>query len=233
MGIQERKEREREQRREEILNAAQKIFFEKGLQSATMDEIAEAAELSKGTLYLYYSSKEDLYLAVMMRGLDILHEMFVKSISDASSTMDAIRQLGFTYYEFFQKHRNFFRMFNFLQHPGLHKQVSEEMRQLCNGQTQKVWSVVIGIIQRGIDEGILKAGLHPAETAVILWSSATSILIRIDNENEQWRTSLGVNLVDVLFKANALLMDAIMTEEARRNNDSHPEPRLAPQSVQP
>ena len=37
---------------------------------ATMDEIAEAAELSKGTLYLYYSSKEDLYLAVMMRGMD-------------------------------------------------------------------------------------------------------------------------------------------------------------------
>ena len=57
MGIHERKEREKEHRRDEILNAAQKVFFEKGLQSATMDEIAEAAELSKGTLYLYYGSK--------------------------------------------------------------------------------------------------------------------------------------------------------------------------------
>lgn len=67
MGIQERKEREKESRKEEIINAAQKIFFEKGLPAATMDEIAEAAELSKGTLYLYYKSKEDLYLAVTMR----------------------------------------------------------------------------------------------------------------------------------------------------------------------
>ncbi|MEO8168159.1 MAG: helix-turn-helix domain-containing protein, partial [bacterium] len=60
MGIIERKEREKEHRREDIIAAAQKIFFEKGLPSATMDEIAEAAELSKGTLYLYYKSKEDL-----------------------------------------------------------------------------------------------------------------------------------------------------------------------------
>ncbi|MDL1893205.1 helix-turn-helix transcriptional regulator, partial [Sphingobacteriales bacterium CHB3] len=52
MGIIERKEREKEQRREEIVTAAEKIFFEKGLAIATMDEIAEAAELSKGTLYL-------------------------------------------------------------------------------------------------------------------------------------------------------------------------------------
>lgn len=75
MGIHERKEREKEQRKEEILDAAQRIFFEKGLLAATMDEIAEAAELSKGTLYLYYSSKEDIYLAVMMRGMKTLHEM--------------------------------------------------------------------------------------------------------------------------------------------------------------
>ena len=60
MGTHERKEREKEHRREEILAAAQAVFFEKGLQNSTMDEIAERAELSKGTLYLYYKSKEDL-----------------------------------------------------------------------------------------------------------------------------------------------------------------------------
>jgi TetR/AcrR family transcriptional regulator len=70
MGITERKEREKEHRKEEIIDAAQKVFFEKGLLLTTMDEIAEIAELSKGTLYLYYKSKENLYLAVMMRGTE-------------------------------------------------------------------------------------------------------------------------------------------------------------------
>ncbi|MEX0602282.1 MAG: helix-turn-helix domain-containing protein, partial [Bacteroidota bacterium] len=132
MGIPERKEREKELRREEILKAAQAIFFEKGLQNATMEEIAEAAELSKGTLYLYYSSKEDLYLAVMIRGMEILYEMFAKSVSNAPTPLHAIKALGETYLEFFNTHRMFFRMFHFFQNPQLHKQVSEDMIQACS-----------------------------------------------------------------------------------------------------
>ncbi len=231
MGIHERKEREKEARREEILNAAQKIFFEKGLQDATMEEIAEVAELSKGTLYLYYSSKEDLYFSVMMRGLEILHGMFARSTEGTSSTLDAIWQLGKTYYEFFRKHRNFFRMFSYLQYPGMHKQVSPEIRTMCNTQSQKVWSVVSGLIEKGISEGLLKNDLNPMETAVILWSSSTSILARIDNEVNQWRNSLGVDLMEVLTKSNVLLMDAIMTEEAKLKYGSFPEVRFVQQST--
>ena len=52
MGIAERREREREQRRNTILDAAETVFFSKGINLATMDEVAEEAELSKGTLYL-------------------------------------------------------------------------------------------------------------------------------------------------------------------------------------
>ncbi len=216
MGIQERKEREKEQRREEILNAAQKIFFDKGLQNATMDEIADAAELSKGTLYLYYTSKEDLYLAVMLRGFDILHGMSVRSISDSSSTAEAIWKLGPTYFQFFEKHRSFFRMFHFFQNPGLHKQVSEEMMGSCNAHTQRIWGEVIGVIQRGIDEGILRSDLNPAEAALILWSSSNAILVRLDNEADRWRQTLNVDLKKVFHKSNVLLLTSMMTDEARK-----------------
>ena len=58
MGIQERKEREKLQRREDIIDAAEKVFFKKDLDSATMDDVANEAELSKGTLYIYFKSKK-------------------------------------------------------------------------------------------------------------------------------------------------------------------------------
>ena len=61
MGITERKEREKLQRREDILNAAERVFFSKGHKNSTMDDVAEEAELSKGTLYLYFKSKEGFY----------------------------------------------------------------------------------------------------------------------------------------------------------------------------
>ena len=72
MGVAERRVREKEARRVSILNAAEEVFFEKGFESATMDEVAERAELSKGLLYVYYGNKDDLAHAVAHRGLSII-----------------------------------------------------------------------------------------------------------------------------------------------------------------
>ncbi len=214
MGIPERKEREKEQRREEILNAAQSVFFEKGLQNSTMDDIAELAELSKGTLYLYYASKEDLYLAVMLRGFDLLHEMIAQVEKRATSPGEAMWMMGKTYFDFFEKHRNFFRMFHFLQFPGLHKQVSPEMMESCNAQTQKTWKLVIDMFTRGIEQGVFRRDINPVEAAVILWSSANSILLRIDNECDRWKQTLNIDLAQVYFRSNALFLQSVMTPEA-------------------
>ena len=60
MSIQERKEREKERRRRQILVAAKKIFSKKGFSRATMEDIAEEAELSPGTLYTYFKNKKVL-----------------------------------------------------------------------------------------------------------------------------------------------------------------------------
>ncbi|MCI0560049.1 MAG: TetR/AcrR family transcriptional regulator [Nitrososphaera sp.] len=220
MGIPERKEREKEQRREEIINAAQKVFFEKGLQAATMDEIAEAAELSKGTLYLYYKSKEDLYLAVMMRGIEILHNMFAEATSSQEPTVVQLMKLGDAYYEFFKQHRNYFRMFYFFQHPQFHKGVSEDMMMNCGEENQKVWKEVIGVIQRGIDEGVVRAELNPVETAVILWSSSNAIMTRMDTQMEYFKERMGVDLEEVLRKSNTLMLESILTEKAKRKHQA-------------
>ena len=75
MGIAERKERERLVRREQILEAAYQLFHETGFSAATMDQIAERAELAKGTLYLYFKSKEEVYYALLDRGLEIICHM--------------------------------------------------------------------------------------------------------------------------------------------------------------
>lgn len=61
MGISERKGREKKQRKEQILEAARNLFQERGFLNVTMGDIAETAELSIGTLYLYFKNKDDIY----------------------------------------------------------------------------------------------------------------------------------------------------------------------------
>jgi AcrR family transcriptional regulator len=215
MGIHERKEREKEHRKEEILDSAQKVFFEKGLLSATMDEIAEASELSKGTLYLYYKSKEDLYLAVMMRGMESLYGLLEQIISSGDSTVRKINRFLEMYNEFYCSHRSFFRMFHFFQTPQFHKQVSEEIKQACNAQNGRMWESVIGVLKQGIEEGCLRADLNPVEIAIILWSSATALMLRNDSEGEIWLERRKIDLMHTLEVSNRLFLESIFTERGR------------------
>ena len=56
-----------EERKGQIMNAAEEVFTQKGFSDARMDDIAQETGLSKGTLYLYYKSKDDLIIAILDR----------------------------------------------------------------------------------------------------------------------------------------------------------------------
>jgi TetR/AcrR family transcriptional regulator len=215
LGIHERKEREKEQRREDILDAAQRVFFEKGLATATMDEIAETAELSKGTLYLYYKSKEDLYLTVTMRGMQLLYDLFNDVAKSTFAPAKMLTNLSEAYRMFFDSHRDYFRMMHYLQTPQFHKQISEEVKQSCSLLNQRIWDLVNGILQRCIDEGLLRSDLNPIQLGLILWSNSTSLMLRIDTEEGIWKDAFHVNLDETLNLSTSLLLDAICTEKGR------------------
>lgn len=221
MGITERKEREREQRREEIISAAEKVFFEKGLQLATMDEIAERAELGKSTLYLYYKSKEDLYLAVLLRGSEILYKSFESVVSSNEPTIKQIADLGEAYYDFFKHHRDYFRMFSFFENPQLHRQVSDEMMNLCTDGNGRIWRLLVELIQRGMDEGVIQKNMNPMQVAVMLWSNSNGLMRQMDREDNYWKERMGVDLEATLRLTHALLLEAMMTDEAKSKYPSY------------
>ena len=218
MGIRERREREKDERREAIISAAEGVFFKKGMADATMDEIAEAAELSKGTLYLYYKSKEDLYLAVMLKGMEVMSELFRNAVSTDEPGIKQIANLGEAYYQYFEQHREYFRMFSFYESPLFHTQVSPEMLQLCTNQDRQVWELVMAPIKKGQEEGMLHKELDPMEVAVMLWSNSNGLMRLIDRQGEYWKESFGVDIAALLRKSNAFLLEAMMTDEAKKLN---------------
>lgn len=217
MGITERKEREKESRKESIIDAAQKVFFEKGLLLSTMDEIAETAELAKGTLYLYYHSKEDLYLAVMMRGLTILHKMFEEVIHRKLPVVLTMVELTKTYTAFYERNKNYFRMLHFFNTPQFHKQVSDAMMQSCDGLNQSLWNIAIDIMKQGMAEKLFRTDLNPLEIALIMWSNATTLLMRIDSQHEMFKQKLNIDLHDTLQTSNILLLESVLTEQGKQD----------------
>lgn len=119
------------------------------------------------------------------------------------------------YKDFIRLHRNIFQMFHFLQASQFHKQVSDKMRQACSMESRKMWDLVIGLFQRVIDEKLVRSGLNPVELAIILWSSATALMLKIDNENDIWKERMHIDLTEALQLSNSFLWSAMLTDKGR------------------
>ena len=111
MGIAERKEREKQQRKNDIIDAAERIFFTRGFAGSTMDEVAEEAELSKGTLYLYFKSRDDLQFAIFMRGSDILMKMMNKELAGDGDGYNNLLALAGSFVRFSREYPDYFNLF--------------------------------------------------------------------------------------------------------------------------
>jgi len=216
MGTVERKEREKEQRRRAILKAARRIFFEKGLPAASMDEIAETAELSKGTLYLYFKSKEDLYVSLLEEGLTILRRMFEEVAARPLPADEALRQIGFTYYQFFKLYPDYFKILLFADARELHSQVSEEVLAGSERCSLACLQVVAQVFARGVSEGVFRKDLKPIEVATMLWGTSNGMIGLIANKAEHFMHDHKIDLEALMAKSWELIMNSLRAAQKKK-----------------
>ncbi len=99
-----RREREKEQRCKDIMKAAEKLFLKQAFENTTMEQIAFEAEYSKGTLYNYFESKDDLYLSIGIKAHQIMINYTKDFIEKENPGVKQLMAVGFAYYEFAKKH---------------------------------------------------------------------------------------------------------------------------------
>jgi len=115
----------------EILEAARKVFSKKGFNDTTVDDIAEAAGVAKGTVYLYFRSKREIYLAALTQGIARLNEETRERVEAPDAIEAKILAFIGTRVRYFEENRDFFKIYhsefgNILIHPAhLHKDFKE------------------------------------------------------------------------------------------------------------
>jgi TetR/AcrR family transcriptional regulator len=183
-----RREREKLERREAILDAAARVFSDKGLLAATMDEIAAEAELSKGALYLYFKNKDELYLAHAARTLDELGDRLHQELGRGLSGVDSLRALLLAYARFAEENPRDFA--NGMQWVLAGNDVdpqtpSFEAHSSCVG---RILGAFIGAVARGQGDGTLRPELEPAQTGARLWCALIGALIVRNNTARMTRS---------------------------------------------
>lgn len=177
MGIAERKEREKGQRHAAIIDAAENVFFKKKDMNATMDDVAEEAELSKGTLYLYFKSKEDLLFAIFLRGSDILMQLMKEQLKKGKNGYEDLLGLAQAFIEFSRKYPDYFSLFirfqsSELENLNLNKEQLEDYIK-----NKSPLALVNQSVEQGIQDGSLRNDLPVNELSTTLWTQMLGVII--------------------------------------------------------
>ncbi|GIP48274.1 putative HTH-type transcriptional regulator YfiR [compost metagenome] len=213
MGSQERKEKARELRRQEMIEAAEKVFFAKGYDLATMDDVARAAEFSKRTLYIYFSSKEQLYFEIMTRGYKQLLQMLRDDTEkkDRTDAIGELKQMALTLHRFSLTHPDYFRAIMEYENGELDfkNDVPDPSREACYELGEQVMGRLIGILNKGMAEGSVRSDIHPEKTALVLWACTVGVFNTAGKKGNYIRNYYNTTSEDLVAEAYHLLIRSI------------------------
>ncbi|MEA3435729.1 MAG: TetR/AcrR family transcriptional regulator [Thermodesulfobacteriota bacterium] len=198
MGIKERKEREKERRRQQIIVAAKRIFSAKGFNKATMEDIAVEAEISPGTIYIYFKNKDELYASLSIRILQHLN-IRLEHVKNQNNLNDEqrIASLKDALYDIYDFDPLILINLFHLQSSESLKNLSPELLSEIKRLSQSSLKIMSDIFSEGISTGVfIKA--NPNALADIFWALFSGVILWeeskkiIDNKKDFLKPTLDI-----------------------------------------
>ncbi len=176
MGLEERRKREKENRKNAILKAARKLFFEKGFKPVTVESIAKKAELSKGSIYLYYNSKEEIYTQILLSDIDKFHERISDLLQNPSSASDVLLKLANIYVDFFLNDRELFRILMIFMLHTSDMNLPEDLNDHIIKSTNKTIGIIEQVFKYGVERGEFPETLNLRQNRNAVWGMLNGII---------------------------------------------------------
>jgi len=165
---QERKQQERQARRRRIQAAAREVFAERGYAKASIEHIAKQAGLSVGAIYLYFRSKEDLYVSLLEETLAHLDT----ELASRRAEVDVGERLSATFDRLLTwagEDVEGTRILRLLSQPGVRPQLSDEVVTEVGAGMTRLREHVGAAIADGIHAGVYR-DINAGEVADLLWA---------------------------------------------------------------
>jgi TetR/AcrR family transcriptional regulator len=173
-----RRQKEKVDRKEAILAAAREVFFEEGIRHATVEAIAARAEVAKGTVYLYFETKETIVAHLLLEGLDSLGARLAKAYDEsAPDRAEArLRRLAATYLDFYQHEHDYFRLMMAFDRGQFQEAVNAEVYEMILHRSLRGLHWLVRAMQQGMESGEFRPG-DAKETAGMFWAALNGALV--------------------------------------------------------
>lgn len=171
MGTSERKQREREEREQLFLDAAEQLIAEEGFIQLQMAKLAKACDYATGTLYQHFTSKEDLLMALLVRHSALHLEMFEQIEQWHAPSRQRIFAICVAEQDFNQRQANYVKLTQYVMTEAVWENASDARRQQFLQCGQPICRIVSGIVQQAIDDGDLDPqGSSTMELGYATWA---------------------------------------------------------------
>ncbi|GAB6136924.1 TetR/AcrR family transcriptional regulator [Halanaerobaculum tunisiense] len=148
---------------QKIIEAALDLFSKQGYHKTTVDQIAQQADIAKGTVYWYFDSKKHLFIGILLSGVKNLHQRIRKQIVQEGSTVDKLYKITESSLDFFKEGEKLSKMY-YENAVGIDQEFKEQLLEL----KQEMVVFIADVIAEGQQEGVLSTEISKQEAAKFL-----------------------------------------------------------------
>ncbi|HLT14817.1 MAG TPA: helix-turn-helix domain-containing protein [Marinobacter sp.] len=183
--LRSRREREKQARYDAILDAAERVFSEKGYERTSMDDIARTASLSRALLYVYFKDKAAIRRGIMLRAGQCLVDRFKAALSTADTGLAQIRAMGDAYYQFYIAEPDYFAALTNASTAMAEAEEEQAMEMLCS--KNELMKLMEAAIHKGLEDGTMSRERiqSPAQTALYLRGALHGVIMLCQAEATQ------------------------------------------------
>ncbi len=162
-----RKERERRQHRNEIIEAAVHLFARKGFNETKLEDVAALAEFGKGTIYNYFENKDDLLLSSIKYVIEDAQEYLQNQLHDVTDVIERLRLIVTTQFDYYDQHEDYMRLM-ISQHRNIIREITHLGNPELYKKMQKLNNMLIKEFQQAIDANRIKPGSAKSYTNLLV-----------------------------------------------------------------
>lgn len=211
MGVQERRERERTETREKILDAARELFISEGYDGVSMRKVAERIEYSPTAIYVHFQNKEELFLELCHADFRRLASSFAR-FAEISDPVERLRAIGRAYIIFGLENPNHYRMMFMTAHPQIPEHAEQEMGK--GNPEEDAYAFLRMTVEEARRAGAFRPELTDTELiAQTLWAGTHGVIsLQIAKGEDDWVPWRS------LEERSELMLDGILKGLLRREN---------------
>jgi len=185
MGVKERREREKSETRDKILDAARELFVTEGYEGVSMRKVAEKIEYSPTAIYVHFADKNELFRELCHQDYARLAEVFQSSVI-STDPLERLKQIGAIYIDFGTRNPNLYKFMFMTPHPG--HQLDEVDREMKGNPEMDAYAFLKWAVQQAMEAGCFREDLQNVELiSQTLWASVHGVIsLYIAKGDDEW-----------------------------------------------